>query len=196
MESSKGAFKNWMLKVANGQLTGDCLWYLSVDIARHVGHQRKDSGSPPPPSPPPPPPGHVKYMGLTVCKFDDVPGVAKQRSQARTPCQLFAGSGCLPPFAENLEKLFVVTWENGVFGGKYRAAKGTCKEVQGSRGEEIKGPARTCSGQEVDMTGKQGELKGKRRGTERDMGKERKQGGRTGKQRTRKPKDTKGDVGK
>ena len=51
------------------------------------------------------------------------------------------------------------------------------------------------------MTGKQEDMKGKQRRTERDMkGKEMKTrgsaGGMKGKQRTRKPKDTKGDVGK
>ena len=85
--------------------------------------------------------------------------------------------------------------ENRVFQGKNRKRR----EMQGSAGkcgEEMKGYARTSRGQEVDMTGKQGEIRGKRRGTERDMnGKEMKENngserGLKGKQRTRKPKDT------
>ena len=54
----------------------------------------------------------------------------------------------LHPFAENIGKR--------VFFGKIPGSEGECREVQGNE-------------QEVEMTGKQGELKGKRRGTEREM---------------------------
>ena len=71
--------------------------------------------------------------------------VAKQGSQARTACRLFAGLGVLPPFVENLDKLCGVSHpfcENAgktVFlTGKYWAAKGKSKEkeVQGNEGRK------------------------------------------------------------
>ena len=63
--------------------------------------------------------------------------------------------------------------KNRAFADKYWREKGKC-----ARGEEIKGNARTCRGQEIDMTGKQGGMKGKQRENERDMkGKDMKTGG-------------------
>ena len=85
------------------------------------------------------------------------------QSKIRVPGSNPAGLGFLPPFAENIEKLCVFVEvlfaETLLFCGKYWGAKGKCKEVQGNEGRKW----------EVDMTGKQGEMKGKQSGTERDM---------------------------